>query len=239
VVPVNPRQAYDVRSVISLLVDPESLLELRSEFAPNLVTAFGAGGGLAVAVVANQPCRMAGAIDSNASDKMSRFVQLADAYGVPLVFLVDTPGFMVGPSAEESGLVRHSARALQSLGEATVPLITVVLRKAYGLAYYVMGSPPFGPVHAMAWPSAEFGGMGLTGAANVGRRATHQDPEHSREQHAADLRDDHTVWRVGARYAIDEIIDPADTRNAVHRILARQPHRRDGHPIKRHGVPAW
>ncbi|HEY2792587.1 MAG TPA: carboxyl transferase domain-containing protein, partial [Micromonosporaceae bacterium] len=145
VVPVNPRHAYDVRAVISLIADPDSIFEVRDRFAANVVTAFIEVGGLRAGVIANQPRVLAGAIDSNGSDKMARFISLCDALGVPILFLIDTPGFMVGAPAEQTALVRHSARVLQTLAAAEVPIISVVLRKAYGLAYYAMGSPPFGP----------------------------------------------------------------------------------------------
>jgi acetyl-CoA carboxylase carboxyltransferase component len=236
-VPTNPRQAYDVRGVISLVADAGSPLELRERFAANVVTMFVEVGGCRAGVIANQPRVLAGAIDSPGSDKMARFIKLCNALDIPIVFMVDTPGFMVGPAAEETGLVRHSARVIQALATVEVPIITVVLRKAYGLAYYAMGSPPFGPAHCMAWPTAEFGGMGLVGAANIVERGRPVIDDRRRDEHAALLRDNHSVSRVARRYAIDEVIDPADTRDALHRVLVRQ-----RPPLvrgKRHLVDAW
>ncbi len=155
IVPENPRQAYDVRKVIAALADTEGVMELRAAFARSIVTALARIDGWPVGVIASQPMVMAGAIDAAASDKIVRFVSLCDAFGLPLVFLVDTPGFMVGRPAEATALVRHSARVIHALAHATTPVLTVVLRKAYGLGYYALGSPPFDPTLVLAWPTAE------------------------------------------------------------------------------------
>ncbi len=171
VVPDNPRRAYDVRKVIALLADEGSILEIRPRFGRSAVTALAVLGGHPVGIIANQPMVLAGAIDSPASDKLARFIQLCDAYDLPVISLADTPGLMVGPEVEKTALVRHSARILAALANATVPILTVVLRKAYGLGYYVMGSRPLDPVLLVAWPTAELGGMGLEGAVNILHKA--------------------------------------------------------------------
>ncbi|HEY1278514.1 MAG TPA: carboxyl transferase domain-containing protein, partial [Acidimicrobiales bacterium] len=167
VVPENPRRAYDVRDVIRHFADVESMLELRPRFAAAAVTALARIGGRPVGIVANQPMVLAGAIDAGAADKIARFISLCDAYDLPLVFLCDTPGFLVGHRVEQTGLVRHSVRTILALANATVPVLTVVLRKGYGLGYYAMGSDAFRPALLVAWPSAEFGGMGLEGAVDI------------------------------------------------------------------------
>ncbi|MBI3825904.1 MAG: biotin carboxylase [Candidatus Rokubacteria bacterium] len=240
-VPGAARQAYDVRKVITALADADSAMELRAEFARNVVTALARIDGRPVGLVASQPMVMAGAIDANASDKIARFVQLCDAFGLPLVFLVDTPGFMVGPQVETTALVRHSARVIHALARASAPILTVVLRKAYGLGYYAMGSPPFDPVLAVAWPGAEFGGMGLEGAVNI----LHRDeieatgaPRDVRRAHTERLRQDHTARALAGRFRLDDVIDPADTRDILARALAVAPAARTPRADRR-GIDPW
>jgi len=160
VLPDNPRRAYNVRKVIDGITDIGSVLELRARFGRALVTSLARIEGHAVGVIANQPMVLAGAIDSPASDKAARFIQLCDAYDIPMLFLCDTPGLMVGPEIEKTALVRHSGRLLINLASATVPFMTVILRKAYGLGGYVMGMRGLDPALCIAWPTAEFGGMG-------------------------------------------------------------------------------
>ncbi|HKA91120.1 MAG TPA: carboxyl transferase domain-containing protein [Haliangiales bacterium] len=229
VVPDNPRRAYDVRKVIELLADDGTALELRPRFGRAAVTALAFVGGHPVGFVANQPMVQAGAIDSPASDKIARFVQLCDAHDLPVVCLADTPGLMVGPEVEKTALVRHSARILAALANATVPILTVVLRKGYGLGYYVMGSRPLDPVLLVAWPTAEFGGMGLEGAVNIIHKAALDaapDAETRARLHAgftADLRRINTALETAGRFEVDDVIDPADTRAMLLATLDRLP----------------
>ncbi len=229
VVPENPRRAYDVCKVIDLLADEGSVLELRARFGRSAVTSFALLEGHPVGIVANQPMVLAGAIDSPASDKIARFVQLCDAYDIPVVCLADTPGLMVGPEVEKTGLVRHSARILAALANATVPILTVVLRKAYGLGYYVMGSRPLDPALLVAWPTAELGGMGLEGMASILHRAVLDaapDAETRARLHAgftADLRRMNTSIETAGRFEYDDVIDPADTRRMLVETLNRLP----------------
>jgi acetyl-CoA carboxylase carboxyltransferase component len=172
---------------------------------------------------------LAGAIDSSAADKIARFAQLCDAYDLPVVCLADTPGLMVGPEVEKTGLIRHSARILAALANVTVPILTVVLRKAYGLGYYVMGSRPLDPVLLVAWPTAEMGGMGLEGAANIIHKdalAAAPDPETRARLHAgftAELRRMNTAVETAGRFEYDDAIDPAETRTMLLRTLDRLP----------------
>jgi acetyl-CoA carboxylase carboxyltransferase component len=221
-VPEAPRQAYDVRKVITALADADSVMELRPAFARNAVTALARLDGWPVGIIANQPIVMAGAIDAPASDKIARFLQLGDAFDLPLLFLVDTPGFMVGPQVETTALVRHSARVIHALAHAASPVFTVILRKAYGLGYYAMGSPPFGPALVLAWPTAEFGGMGLEGAVNILHREELEQvdrPRDVRRERTDRLREDHTARVVAGKFRLDDVIDPADTRAVLARAL--------------------
>jgi acetyl-CoA carboxylase carboxyltransferase component len=229
VVPENPRRAYDVRKVITTLADTGSVLELKPAYGRPIVTALARLGGRTVGVVANQPLHLGGAIDSAASVKAARFVQICDAYDIPLLLLCDTPGLMVGPEAERTGLVRHSGRLLSAIANATVPIMTVVLRKAYGLGYYIMGSQPLDPAVLLAWPSAEYGGMGLGGAVNILHRQeleaiadlTARAARHAELTEA--LKREHTAIEAAAKFVYDAVIDPAETRDILLRTLQTLP----------------
>ncbi|HYM29874.1 MAG TPA: carboxyl transferase domain-containing protein [Candidatus Cybelea sp.] len=228
-VPENPRRAYNVRDAVKGIADVESVLELRPQFGKAVVTALIRIEGRAVGVIANQPMFLAGAIDSPASDKAARFIQLCDAYDIPMLFLCDTPGLMVGPEVETTGLVRHSARILTALANATTPFMTVVLRKAYGLGYYIMGSAPLKPALLVAWPTAEFGGMGLEGAVNIIYRreldaATGEQARADLHKRLTDdLKRSNTALEVAARYGFDDVIDPAETRDVLAKTLRALP----------------
>jgi acetyl-CoA carboxylase carboxyltransferase component len=172
---------------------------------------------------------LAGAIDSPASDKASRFIQLCDAYDIPMLFLCDTPGLMVGPEVEKTALVRHSGRLLINLASASTPFMTVILRKAYGLGGYVMGMRGLDPALCIGWPTAEFGGMGLEGAVNITHRAELEAAADEAERTAIharateDLKRMNTGVEVAAKFEIDDIIDPADTRHFLARTLEAMP----------------
>lgn len=224
-VPDNPRRAYNVRRVIDGIADTGSVLELRPKFGRAVVTSLVRIEGRPMGVIANQPMFLAGAIDSPASDKASRFIQLCDAFDVPMLFLCDTPGLMVGPEIEKTALVRHSGRLLINLASATTPFMTVILRKAYGLGGYVMGMRGLDPVFCLGWPTAEFGGMGLEGAVNITHAqelAAAQTAEERAEIHrqaTEDLKRRNTAIEVAGKFEIDDIIDPADTRYYIARTL--------------------
>jgi acetyl-CoA carboxylase carboxyltransferase component len=229
VVPDNPRRAYNVRKVIDGIADIGSVLELKAGFGRAVVTSLVRIAGRPVGVAANQPMFLAGAIDSPASDKAAHFIQLCDAFDIPILSLCDTPGLMVGPDVERTGLVRKSARVLTAFANATVPVMTVVLRKAYGLGYYVMGSQPLNPAILLAWPTAEYGGMGLEGAVNIIYKAE-LDAVADAEERAAlhkrltdALKRSNTAIEVAARYHYDDVIDPADTRDILIKTLATLP----------------
>jgi acetyl-CoA carboxylase carboxyltransferase component len=229
VVPDNPRRAYNVRKVIDGIADIGSVLELKAGFGRAVVTSLIRIAGRPVGVVASQPMFLAGAIDSPASDKAAHFIQVCDAFDIPILSLCDTPGLMVGPDVERTGLVRKSARVLTAFANATVPVMTVVLRKAYGLGYYVMGSQPLNPAILLAWPTAEYGGMGLEGAVNIIYKAELDevtDPEERAALHKRltdALKRSNTAIEVAARYHYDDVIDPADTRDILIKTLATLP----------------
>ncbi len=224
-VPENPRRAYDVRKVIQHLADVGSVMEIKPSYGRSVVTALTRFAGRAVGVLANQPLHAAGAIDSAASVKAARFVQTCDAYDIPLLLLCDTPGLMVGPEAEKTGLVRHSGRMLSAIANATTPMMTVVLRKAYGLGYYIMGSQPLEPAVLLAWPTAEYGGMGLEGAVTIlhkGELEAIADLASRAERHrdlTEALKREHRALEAAGKYVYDDVIDPADTREILLRTL--------------------
>ncbi len=240
-VPENPRRGYDVRRVIEHIADRGSVLELKGQYGKAMVTALARIEGFSVGFIANQPMVRAGAMDTPACEKAARFIDLCDAYDVPMIFLCDTPGLMVGPETELTGLVRRSARLLTKLTAATTPFMTVVLRKAYGLGYYVMGSRPLEPALLIGWPTAEFGGMGLEGAVNIIYRKELKaidDPAMRADFHREktnELKRANTALAAAGRFEIDDVIDPADTRRMLARTLARlappPPRRERKHPV--------
>jgi len=166
-------------------------------------------------------------MDRDASDKMARFVQLCDVHRVPIVFLADTPGFLVGPDAERSALVRHSSRPILALAHATVPIMLVVLRKAYGLGYFAMGTRPFDPALMVAWPTAEFGSMGHAGAAAISGADE------------AQLRAEHATSTFAAKFAVDDVIDPATTRQLLAATLRLTPPDAFAGPSPTRPIDAW
>jgi acetyl-CoA carboxylase carboxyltransferase component len=215
-VPGSPRQSYDVRGVVRGVADAGSFLELQERFARNIVTGFARVEGRPVGVVANQPRALAGTLDIKASEKAARFVRLCDAFGLPLVTLVDTPGFLPGTRQEADGVIRKGAKLLYAYAEATVPRVTVVLRKAFGGAYIVMNSKSLGADAVFAWPGAELAVMGAEGAVDViFHRELEADP--SRRAELIDrYRTEATRPHIAAeRLSVDEIIDPADTRRVI------------------------
>ena len=228
-VPENPRRAYDVRKVIDGIADRGSVLELRPRFGRAAVVALIKVAGRPMGVLANQPMFLAGAMDSPACDKLARFIQLCDAHDIPMLYLCDTPGLMVGPEVEATALVRHSSRILTAAVNSTTPFMTVVLRKAYGLGYYMMGSLPVHPALLVAWPTAEFGAMGLEGAVKITHKEeldaiTDQKARLQRERELADeIRARNTALEVAGRFEYDDVIDPAETRNVVRKFLTSLP----------------
>ena len=233
ILPDNRKRAYDVRKVFAALLDEGSGLELRPKWGASLVTALGRLGGRTVGMFGNQPLsRVAGAIDADAADKMCRFIEFCSAYGVPLVSIIDSPGFHIGPEAERQGMARHHIRTLSAIVNRRVPLFCVQLRKSYGLGPLVMTG--FGgrrvPELRLAWPTVERGGMSLEGAAYLVKRkeiraaATPEEAQRIRDEYANTLRARESGVRAGQSFAFDEVIDPAETRDRL--IAALKLHER-------------
>jgi acetyl-CoA carboxylase carboxyltransferase component len=238
-VPVDPARSYDARGVIREIVDDGEFFEVHEGWAQNIVCAFAHLGGHLVGVVANQPCVMAGALDIHASEKGARFVAFCDAFNIPIVTLVDVPGFLPGVDQEHEGIIRHGAKLLYAYCNATVPRISVVVRKAYGGAYIVMDSRSIGADLSFAWPSNEIAVMGAEGAANVIFRreiAAADDPEAHRARKIEEYRSElmHPYY-AAERGLVDDVIDPADTRSVLIRSLAMLRNKRADLPARKHG----
>lgn len=218
-VSANQQRAYDMRKLVRMILDDGSTFEIKPTFAPNLVTSLGRMGGHTVGVIANNPFFTAGVLDGNASDKMSRFINICDAFNIPLVWLVDVPGYIVGTAAERTNLFRRSMRPLWELSQSTVPICTVVVRKAFGLAYHTMGGAEFHPALMVCWPSARVSPMGAEGAVNV---LHGKDPTITAERRA-ELVDQYKRLEepavAAAKFKIDDVIDPRDTRAVIIRTL--------------------
>jgi acetyl-CoA carboxylase carboxyltransferase component len=230
IVPERRRRAYDVLTVIDGLSDAGSVIQLREQFAPEMVTSLARIEGRSVGVIANNPIRLAGAITSAAADKAARFMQLCDAFALPLVSLIDTPGMMVGPEAEATALVRHCSRLFVTGASLRVPLIAVILRKAYGLGAQAMAAGSLHePVLTVGWPTAELGAMGLEGAVKLGFRRELETiaDEHERaerlEQLVAAAHEHAKALNAATLFELDDVIDPADTRELIARTLRAAP----------------
>jgi acetyl-CoA carboxylase carboxyltransferase component len=239
VVPEAASQPYDVMDVITKVVDNGDFLPVHNDFAPNIVVGLGRLDGRVVGVVANQANQMAGMLDIDASDKGARFVRFCDAFNIPLVTFVDVPGFMPGTQQEFGGIIRHGAKLLYAYVEATVPKMTVILRKAYGGAYIVMSSSHLRSDVNLAWPGSEIAVMGPDGAVNViGRRAIAdaEDPDAKRAEMVDDYRERFANPYVAAnRGYIDDVIDPAQTRPELVKALRMLENKVDSLPPKKHG----
>src|SRR5712691_2766342 len=215
IVPDSGRQAYDVKKIISRIVDESRYLEIKPRWARSIVTVLARIDGRPVGIVANNPMQSGGVLDVNAADKAARFVNLCDAFEIPPVFLQDVPGFMVGSKVEQQGIIRHGAKMLYAVASATVPKLTVVLRKGYGAGYYVMNGRAYEPDALLAWPSAEISVMGAEGMVAI---AAHkllresEDPAAEKQRLAAALRPYIDIYRVAALAHVDDVIDPRDTR---------------------------
>ncbi|MBM4319705.1 MAG: acyl-CoA carboxylase subunit beta, partial [Deltaproteobacteria bacterium] len=237
--PEDPRYPYDVKEVIARLVDGGRLLELQPGYAPNVVIGFARLGGMTVGVVANQPLHLAGALDINASDKTARFVRTCNVFNVPLLTLVDVPGFLPGSAQEHGGIIRHGAKVLFAYSAATVPKLTVILRKAYGGAYIAMCSRELGADSVMAWPTAEIAVMGPEGAARIIYRkeiAEAADPREMLQRKVAEYRQVHAnPYRAAEALHVDDVIRPAWTRRLLIERLGFLQAVRSLRPQKKHG----
>jgi acetyl-CoA carboxylase carboxyltransferase component len=241
-VPTAPRRAYDVRRVVSAIVDDNDVLWMKPEWAKNVVTGLARVAGEPVGIVANQPMVLGGALDVNAADKAARFVWLCDAFNIPLVFLHDVPGFIVGSAVEKQGIIRHGAKMLFAVSEATVPKISVVMRKSYGAGYFVMNGLAYEADYIVAWPTAEIAVMGPDGAVNIIHRkvleAIEDDDERAakRLDLAEEIRANIDPYVAAGHAQVDDVIDPADTRAAIARGLAVSRDKRVVRPPRKHGV---
>ncbi len=242
IVPTAPRRAYDVRKVITAIVDDGDVFWMKPEWAKNLVTGFARVGGQPVGIVANQPMVLGGALDVNAADKAARFVWLCDAFNIPLVFLHDVPGFIVGSAVEKQGIIRHGAKMLFAVSEATVPKISVILRKSYGAGYFVMNGLAYEADYIVAWPTAEIAVMGPDGAVNIIHRKTLEAIEDEAERGAKrlelaeEIRANIDPYIAAGHAQLDDVIDPADTRAAIARGLKITADKRVERPARKHGV---
>ena len=222
IIPENRLRIYDVRAVIETLADTGSVLELRRHFGLGMVTALIRIEGRPVGLIANNPVHLAGAIDSAGADKAARFMQLCDAFDIPLLFLCDTPGIMVGPEVEKTALVRHAARMFVVGSSVTVPFFTIVLRKGYGLGAQAMAGGSFkAGLFTIAWPTGEFGGMGLEGAVKLGYRkelAAEEDPDKRTalfDEMVARMYQHGKAVNTASHFEIDDVIDPFDSRKWI------------------------
>ena len=238
-VPDSANQPYDMHRVIEGVVDDGEFLEVQSLFAPNMVVGFGRVEGRSVGVVANQPMQFAGTLDINASEKAARFVRTCDAFNIPVLTFVDVPGFLPGTDQEWNGIIRRGAKLIYAYAEATVPLVTVITRKAYGGAYDVMGSKHLGADINLAWPTAQIAVMGAQGAVNILYRrelADASDPEARRAELVADYEDTlANPYLAAERGYIDGVIAPSRTRVAVAQALRALRTKRATLPPKKHG----
>jgi acetyl-CoA carboxylase carboxyltransferase component len=238
-VPAEPNRSYDMRAVIEEIVDDGEYFEVHEMWATNIICALARLGGSTIGIVANQPSTFAGALDIDASEKAARFVQTCDAFNIPLVTLVDVPGFLPGVDQEHGGIIRHGAKLLYAYCNATVPRIQVILRKAYGGAYIVMDSRSVGADLSLAWPTNEIAVMGAEGAANVVFRreiAAADDPDAARAARIADYRQKlmHPYY-AAERGLVDDVIDPADTRLVLGKALVMLRHKHRPLPSRKHG----
>ena len=239
IIPESPNKPYDVRDVIARIFDSGDYLEVQPIYAQNIVTCFARLGGRSVGIIANQPKSMAGVLDINASDKAAHFIRFCDSFNIPLVTLVDTGGYLPGVGQEHGGVIRHGAKILYAYSEATVPKITVILRKAYGGAYIAMCSRHLGADQVFAWPTAEIAVMGPDGAANIIFKKEideSSDPAATRKEKIAEYKKNFAnPYKAAVRGYVDDVIDPEETRPRLARALTMLLGKREQGPARKHG----
>jgi acetyl-CoA carboxylase carboxyltransferase component len=239
VLPESNRKPYDMYEVIRRIVDDGEYFDMKAQWAKTIITCFARFGGRPAGIVANQPKQLGGILDNDSADKAARFVNLCNAFAIPLVFLQDVPGFMVGTKVEEAGIIRHGAKMLYAVANATVPKITVITRKAYGAGYYVMNGRAYEPDLIVAWPSAEISVMGAEGAVEIVMRKQveeAEDPEAKKAELIDAYRKIIDVYIAAGNDMIDDVIDPRDTRETVCRALEMAAGKKIERPWKRGGV---
>ena len=237
--PIDPTRPYDVRKVLEHVVDPESFMEVHAEFAKNVVVGFARIAGESVGLVCNQPKVLAGGLDIDSSDKAARFIRTCDAYNIPIITFEDVSGFFPGVKQEHGGIIRHGAKILYAYSEATVPKITVILRKAYGGAYVALNSKAIGADLVFSWPNAEIAVMGAAGAANIifaREIANSDDPEATRAARIEEYKEKFANPYVAAsRGMVDDVIDPRETRIKLIQSLEMLRNKHEDRPEKKHG----
>jgi methylmalonyl-CoA decarboxylase subunit alpha len=243
IVPSDKRLPYDVRDVIRAVSDDSGFLEVQENWAANIVIGFGRIDGKTVGFVANQPKVLAGVLDVDSSDKSARFIRYCDAFNIPIVTLVDLPGYLPGVDQEHAGVIRHGAKVLYAYSEATVPKISVILRKAYGGGYIAMNSRHLRADFVFAWPDAEVAVMGPEGAANIIFRkeiTTAEDPEKVRKEKVAEYIEKFAnPYVAAAKGFIDSVIEPSETRRVLKHALEVSENKEIGMPKKKHGIPPF
>ncbi|MEA3503939.1 MAG: acyl-CoA carboxylase subunit beta [Bacteroidota bacterium] len=243
IIPTDPKQPYDIRNVIKGLVDDSEFLEIQELFAPNIVIGFARIDGETVGFVGNQPLVLAGVLDVDSSDKAGRFIRYCNAFNIPLVTLVDLPGYLPGIDQEHAGVIRHGAKILYAYSEATVPKITVILRKAYGGGYIAMCSNHLRADFVFAWPTAEIAVMGPEGAANIIFRkeiAETEDSEKMRQAKVEEYKQKFANPYVAAAFGyVDAVIDPSETRSLISHALEISKDKSEVTPEKKHGIPPF
>jgi acetyl-CoA carboxylase carboxyltransferase component len=239
VLPDSNRKPYDMYEVIRRIVDDGQYFVVKPQFAKTIITCLARFGGRPAGIVANQPKQLGGILDNDSADKAARFINLCNAFGIPLVYLMDVPGFMVGTKVEQAGIIRHGAKMLYATANATVPKITVVLRKAYGAGYYVMCGRAYEPDLIVAWPSAEISVMGAEGAVEIiFRKQVEQadDPAAKKQELIENFKRIIDVYVAAGNDMIDDVIDPRETRQTICRGLEMAASKRVERPWKRNGV---
>ena len=243
IIPDDPTLPYDVKDVIRAIVDSSDFFEIMELYAKNIVIGFGRMGGRTTGFVANQPLEMAGVLDVDSSDKAARFIRYCDAFNIPIITLVDLPGYLPGVDQEHAGVIRHGAKLLYAYSEATVPKVTVIIRKAYGGGYIAMNSRHLGADFVFAWPTAEIAVMGPEGAANIVFKKEideAENPAEMRKQKIQEYKDKFANPFVAASKGyIDEVIEPSETRARLIHSLEISASKVDPRPSRKHGIPPF
>ena len=239
ILPDNSKKPYDMHKIIEKLIDAGKFFPIKPNFAKTVITGFARMGGSSIGIVANQPMVLGGVLDVDSADKAARFINLCDAFNVPLLFLQDVPGFMVGSKVERQGIIRHGAKMLYAVSRASVPKLTIVIRKAYGAGYYVMCGKGYEPDGIVAWPSAEISLMGAEGAVNIIFRKEIEaatDKDKARQELVERYQKEISLEKAAGGAYIDDIIDPRDSKKWVIRMLELCENKQINWPKKRHGV---
>ncbi|HNR04647.1 MAG TPA: carboxyl transferase domain-containing protein [Bacillota bacterium] len=239
IVPDNPNKPYDMRDIIRAIVDNGDFMEVQEYYAQNIITAYARINGASIGIIANQPKVLAGCLDINASDKAGRFIRTCDAFNIPILNLVDVPGFLPGTNQEYGGIIRHGAKMLYAYSEATVPKVTLIVRKAYGGAYLAMCSKDLGADMVFAWPSAEIAVMGPDGAANIIFKKDiegAEDPVQTRAEKIQEYKDKFATPYIAAKRGyVDSVIEPSESRPRLANAFEMLASKRESRPAKKHG----